>query len=237
MMTNNPTVKGKAGESTRKLQTKRMAVALAILIVIWLVIFIYTRNMKTIMSLGLAGTLVVACLFLLSIKLLNKRGTVTLLHARQAERGALAEEKTGATLEGLPEGNFIIHDFDTGRGNIDHILIGPKGIYTLEVKSHKGTVSFENGHLLRNGKSFEKDFLKQAWAECFAVREILAKWDVKELKAEPLIIFSNAFVKVREKANGVAVINLKFLSTFLERLPDRLTTEVARRIYDRLMNT
>jgi len=40
------------------------------------------------------------------------------------------------------------------------------------------------------------------------VREIPAKWDIKEPKAEPLIGFSNAFVKVRGKANGVAVINL-----------------------------
>jgi len=36
------------------------------------------------------------------------------------------------------------------------------------------------------------------------------------------------------KAKGVAVINLKFLSAFLERLPDRLTTAEAGRIYNRL---
>jgi hypothetical protein len=86
----------------------------------------------------------------------------------------------------------------------------------------------------RDGNPFEKDFLKQAWAECFAVREILAKWEIKEPIAEPLIIFSNAFVKVRDKAKGVAVTNLKFLPTFLERLPGRLTTEKAGRIINRL---
>lgn len=102
------------------------------------------------------------------------------------------------------------------------------------MKSHRGTVTFDNGSLLRDGQPCEEDFLKQAWAECFAVREILAKWDIKEPKAEPLIVFSNAFVKVRGKANGVAVINLKFLSTFLERLPDRLTTGEAGRIFNRL---
>ena len=41
-----------------------------------------------------------------------------------------------------------------------------------------------------------------------SVREIPAKWDIKEPKAEPLIGFSNAFVKVQGKANGIAVINL-----------------------------
>lgn len=152
-----------------------MAVALAILLLIWLAIFAYSRNVKTVMSFGLIGTLVAGGLFLFVIKILEKKGNATLKHAKQAERGAIAEEKTGSIIEGLPEGNFIVHDFNTGRGNIDHILVGPKGVFTLEVKSHRGTVTFDNGSLLRDGQSFEKDFLKQAWAECFAVREILAK--------------------------------------------------------------
>lgn len=228
------TVRGKAGEGTRKMQLSRMAVALAILLLIWLAIIVYSRNVKTILSLGLPGALVAGGLFLFGIKLLEKKGNAALKHARQAERGAVAEEKTGAFLDGLPEGNFIIHDFNTGRGNIDHILVGPKGIFTLEVKSHHGTVTFENGSLLRDGKAFEKDILKQAWAECLAAREILAKWDIKEPRAEPLILFSNAFVKVMGKAKSVAVIDLKFLSTYLERLPDRLTPAEAGRIFNRL---
>lgn len=102
------------------------------------------------------------------------------------------------------------------------------------MESHRGTVTFDNGSLLRDGKQFEKDFVKQAWAECSAVRDILAKWEIKEPAAEPLIVFSNAFVKVKGKANGASVINLKFLPSYLERLPDRLTTAEAGRIYNRL---
>lgn len=235
--TNRKYVRGKAGESTRKMQASRMAVVLAILLLMWLAIFVYSRNVKTVMSFGLIGTLVVGGIFLFGIKLLEKKGAVILKRAKQAERGAIAEEKTGAILEeALPQGNFVIHDFDTGRGNIDHILVGPKGIFTLEVKSHRGTVTFDKGSLLRDGKPFEKDFLKQAWAECFVVREILAKWEIKEPSAEPLIIFSNAFVKVRDKAKGVAVINLKFLPSYLERFQDRLTTAEAGRIFNRLQS-
>ena len=228
------TVRGKGGESTRKMQLNRMAVAFVILLLTWVAIFLYSRNVKSILTLGLPGTLAVGTLFLLGIKMLEKKGTVTLRHAKQAERGAIAEEKTGAFLEGLPEGNFIIHDFDTGRGNIDHILVGPKGVFTLEVKSHRGKVTFDDSKLLRDGKPFEKDILKQAWAECFAVREALGKWNIAEPKAEPLIVFSNAFVEVRGKTKGVDVFNLKFLPKFLERLPDRLSTGEAGRIYNRL---
>lgn len=228
------TVRGKAGESTRRMQWSRMAVALVILLLIWLATFVYSRNVKTVLSFGLTGSLAVGAIFVIGIKLLEKKANVTIKHAKQAERGAVAEERTGKILDGLPEGNFVVHDFDTGRGNIDHILVGPKGIFTLEVKSHRGTVTFDNGSLLRDGKPFEKDFVKQAWAECFAVREILTEWEIKEPVAEPLIVFSNAFVKVRGKANGVAVINLKFLPSYLERFPDRLSTAEAGRVYNRL---
>jgi len=228
------TVRGKAGESTRKMQANRFAVAFAILLLIWLAIFAYSRNVKTVISFGLPGTLIVGGLFLFGLKMLEKKATVTIKRAKKAERGAIAEEKTGAILDGLPEGNIIIHDFDTGRGNVDHILIGPKGIFTLEVKSHRGTVTFDNGHLLRDGKAFEKDFLKQAWAECLTVRKILEKWDTTEPTVEPVIIFSNAFVKVSGKAKGVSVINLKFLPKFLERLPDQLAKGEAGRIFNRL---
>jgi len=216
------------------MQWSRMAVALVVLLLIWLVTFVYSRNVKTVLSFGLTGSLAVGAIFVIGIKLLEKKANVTIKRAKQAERGAVAEEKIGEILEGLPVGNFVTHDFDTGRGNIDHILVGPKGIFTLEVKSHRGTVTFDNGSLLRDGNPFEKDFVKQAWAECFAVRDILAKWEIKEPVAEPLIVFSNAFVKVRGKANGVAVINLKSLPSYLERFPDRLSTAEAGRVYNRL---
>lgn len=230
----NKTVRGKAGESTRKMQATRMTMAFGILLLIWLAVFLYSKNVKTVMSFGLPGALVIGALFLFGMKQLEKKGTVAIKHAKRAERGAIAEEITGEVLEGLPEGNFIIHDFDTGRGNIDHVLVSPKGIFTLEVKSHRGTVTFENGALLRDGQAFEKDFLTQAWAECFVVREILARWDIKKPNAEPMILFSHAFVKVPGKAKGVDVMNLKYFSKSLERLPDQLTQPEAGRIFNRL---
>lgn len=227
-------VRGKAGESTRTMQASRMVTAVAILVVMGLTIFLYSKNMKAVMSFGLPGVMIIGGLFLFGMKSLEKKGKSVHKAAKRAERGAVAEEKTGELLEGLPEGNFVIHDYDTGRGNIDHIVIGTKGVFTVEVKSHRGIVTFENGKLLRDGKDFEKDFLKQAWAECFVVRERLAKWDIKEPAAEPLVVFSNAFVKFSGKAKGVEVMNLKSLPKYLEQQPDRLTKVGAGQIFNRL---
>jgi hypothetical protein len=49
-----------------------------------------------------------------------------------------------------------------------------------------------------------------------------------------VILFPNAFVKVRGKAKGVEIISLKYLPKFLDRLPTRLTIPEAGRIYNRI---
>jgi hypothetical protein len=55
------------------------------------------------------------------------------------DRGASAEEHVGGLLEGLAGWEWrVIHDASFGRGNIDHILIGPPGAFTVETKSHPG---------------------------------------------------------------------------------------------------
>lgn len=230
-------VRGDAGKSTRKMQATRMAMALIILVIMALAIFLYSRNAKSVLSLGLPVVLAITVLFLVGMRVLEAKGKESIKRAKQAERGAIAEENTGSLLEGMPQGYFVVHDLDTGKGNIDHVLICHKGIFTIEVKSHRGEVTFDGSNLLLSGKPFEKDFLKQAWAECNAVREILAKWRIDTPTVEPLIVFSNAFVTVRGKAKGIEVMNLKYLLQFLKRLPDRWNTGEAGRIFNRMKGT
>ena len=55
-------------------------------------------------------------------------------------RGAAGEEHVGSVLDELrPAGWFALHDVDVGRGNIDHVLVGPAGIYTIETKEPPGS--------------------------------------------------------------------------------------------------
>jgi hypothetical protein len=41
----------------------------------------------------------------------------------------------------------LFNDIDTGRGNIDHVLVGPAGVFLLESKNHRGAVSVRGGVL------------------------------------------------------------------------------------------
>src|SRR6202043_2142454 len=63
------------------------------------------------------------------------------------DRGAAGEEHVGSLLEELSDGGWqVIHDVSLGRGNVDHILIGPAGVFTVETKSHPGPVRVAKVH-------------------------------------------------------------------------------------------
>ena len=95
-------------------------------------------------------------------------------------RGAQGEEYVDAILDGMrDDGWFAIHDVSVGHGNIDHIVIGPAGIFTIETKSHHGRI---------NSDRIESRMLKQAYAEAKLVERITG------MKVHPLLVFSRAYL-------------------------------------------
>src|SRR3982075_2443997 len=63
------------------------------------------------------------------------------------DRGASGEEHVGRLLDELEDSGWeVIHDASLGRGNVDHILIGPAGVFTVETKSHPGPVQVSRVH-------------------------------------------------------------------------------------------
>ena len=61
--------------------------------------------------------------------------------------GASAEEQVGGLLDGFCGPRWLVlHDASVGRGNVDHIVIGPPGVFTVETKSHPGPVRVGRVH-------------------------------------------------------------------------------------------
>jgi hypothetical protein len=65
-------------------------------------------------------------------------------HVRRHGEGAAGERATARVLQPLlDEGWRVVHDIDTGRGNRDHVLVGPPGVFLLDSKKLGGTVTVE----------------------------------------------------------------------------------------------
>ncbi|HEX6207640.1 MAG TPA: nuclease-related domain-containing protein [Actinomycetota bacterium] len=72
-------------------------------------------------------------------------------------------------LEGLP-GYRVIHDLDIGGGNVDHLVIGPTGVFAIETKDWQGRFYAKRGRLHANGRDEDKT-RRQAVGGAIWVRE------------------------------------------------------------------
>ena len=58
--------------------------------------------------------------------------------------GALGEERTAKTLEPLlKRGWVVVHDLNRIKSNLDHVLVGPAGVFVLDTKNLHGTVQID----------------------------------------------------------------------------------------------
>jgi hypothetical protein len=92
------------------------------------------------------------------------------------ERGAAGERLTAQALRDLPAGEWLVlHDLRwPGRrfANIDHIAIGPGGIFVIDSKNWSGDVAVRGQALRQNGRSREKAVAATA-DSAIAVSELL----------------------------------------------------------------
>jgi hypothetical protein len=132
------------------------------------------------------------------------------------DRGASGEEQVGGLLDDMAErGWHVIHDASLGRGNVDHILIGPSGIFTIETKSRPGPVRVARVH---------GETLRQAQAQRRAIEHVTG------LEVEPLVVFSDAWVdRPLARRKGVRVVPARMLLGYLGKLHARFSDEQVER--------
>src|SRR3990172_636682 len=54
--------------------------------------------------------------------------------------GAVGESRVADILGNFPKYWYMFNDMFVGRSQIDHIVICPKGVYTIETKNYQGTI-------------------------------------------------------------------------------------------------
>ncbi|MGB7631898.1 MAG: nuclease-related domain-containing protein [Candidatus Deferrimicrobium sp.] len=231
------TVYNKLGEGVRKMEAARWLAAFFFLIVLFAGIYHYNKSVKTIATLGIPVILVVAVGFIYCVNAMGAKVDGYSKRAGDARRGAVAEEDAGNLLGELPAGYFVVHDFVSKRGNIDHIVVSTKGILTIETKSHRGVVTCEGEMLKRDGKLFEKDFIRQAWAQAYFIRILLIRHGISAPEPQPVLLFANAYVQVRQPVRGVEIISRRYLPAYLEQLQNRMTAKEAEKIFELLKSS
>jgi hypothetical protein len=78
----------------------------------------------------------------------------------------------GQILKDLDRRYRVLHGIDTGRGNVDHVVIGPTGVFAIETKNVAGRFELRRERVAHNGDD-ASDVLRQARAGALAIRDRL----------------------------------------------------------------
>ena len=96
-------------------------------------------------------------------------------HVERYFKGARGEEKVAGILARLPDTYHVFNDFACRSLHVDHVVVGPTGVFAVETKFWKGPVTVDDGHVLVNGRLPSRSPLAQVMREAEAVRLTLAE--------------------------------------------------------------
>lgn len=122
-----------------------------------------------------ASFLALGLLFVLGREALNGRA----LDPAGLRKGILGEEAVANVLARLPSSYWVLHGVYTGHGDVDHVIIGPTGVFALETKGWEGKFYRSRGQLYCNGKPAEH-VLQQVRGAAGQVHQILLEAGVDE---------------------------------------------------------
>lgn len=155
---------------------------------------------------------------------------------RNLQMGNEGERIVADVLAPLREKGYrVLHDIPGPGFNLDHVLVGPAGVFAVETKARtkpaqgRATI-IHDGNMLRieNGRPFDEP-LNQVRAQARWLADLLNDGrQGTNFAVRPVVVFPEWFVDRQESAakSDVWVLNPKALGRFLDHEPCRLSDEL-----------
>ncbi len=148
-----------------------------------------------------------ALLLVLSLAVFGWTLMKGLRHVERFFKGARGEERVSWILRGLSDKYHVFNDFLAGSSHIDHVVVGPAGVFSIETKNWRGIVTIEDGHVLVDGQLPSRPPLAQALREAALVKAELAKSGWTGDVTPVLAFASDTFKAHIADENGAVIIN------------------------------
>jgi len=149
---------------------------------------------------------------------------------KQLQLAEDGEKAVGQFLDRLRESGYIVFHDVVGTGfNVDHVIIGPAGVFTVETKTWKkpvngdARITFDGEKLTSNGFAPDRNPIVQAKAQARWLRDLLVESTGKSLSVWPVLLFPGWYVEnSREAWCEIWVLEPKALPKFLQNKGQRL---------------
>ena len=147
--------------------------------------------------------------------------------------GRLGEEAVGQFLEEKlrPVGFQILHDIPGNGFNVDHVVIGAAGIFSIETKTRNKPirgdvrVQFDGTKLTVDGFAQDRDPVVQAKAQRDWLIDLLVQMTTKRFQIRPVILFPGWFVEMTNPSGEIWALNETAFLKFLANEKPKLTPE------------
>ena len=160
------------------------------------------------------------------IMLLNERKTLRLGYADKSAVGRQLEQF-------IQDGFRVYHEFPAETFTIDHIVVGPKGVFTVKTKTHfksAGKNRIEDATVAYDGRMLyfpsEEDFktIEEARQQADWLSDWLGRTIGEPIAARAVIALPGWFVK-RTSAEGIPVVNLQQFPSLFKHIKPRLLSD------------
>ncbi|MCX6406256.1 MAG: nuclease-related domain-containing protein [Propionibacteriales bacterium] len=153
--------------------------------------------------------------------------------AEKWEKGAEGEARTAEVLAaGLGPGWTVLHDVrwpGRQRANVDHVAVGPTGIFVIDSKNWSGRIALADGVLLQNGR-------RRQWAVdgcADAASAVALRLPDLTAQVEPVLCFTRDD-PMHERSRGVLLCSTATLIELLTSRPTVWDAHDVRQVVDRV---
>jgi hypothetical protein len=153
-------------------------------------------------------------------------------HIKNLQTGLIGERSVGQYLQNalLRKNYWIVHDVCEDDYNIDHVLIGPGGVFSIETKTRKKSrpdarVDYDGKQVTVDGWVPDRDPVAQAQACAARLQRILLEETGVKVSVRSVVLFPGWYVNEQPKGVETWVLNEKSFVKFLDYESDRLSPE------------
>jgi Nuclease-related domain len=146
--------------------------------------------------------------------------------------GAAGERKVADRLGKLGPNWHVLHSIvlSAAGTDLDHLVIGPGGVYCINTKNHPGKKIWVGGNtVMVSGQ--RQTYVAASRSEAKKVAQVLTKAHSHPVMVFPVIVIANGELNVKTQPEGVRIASRQRIVTWLKSRPVQLTDAEAAEIY------
>jgi hypothetical protein len=129
----------------------------------------------------------------------NRRLDILAKQRDNLRKGETGEISIANLLTELPHSYFVINGLTIDEADIDHIVVGPTGLFAIDTKAWTGTVTADcKGELIKNGAPTDKPEVNNFHRRVIDLRKSIKALSPKtDFYVKALFVFTCAYVQAR----------------------------------------